>query len=183
MKISKGETTLLLGTTAIVAAVLLGGAWVSQRAATARAAAVTAARAAANARVGRYRLTYDTKVKGKWTTLKHPHADIELKPSGQFVMHCYPGMKPIIGTYRISGGEIRFTWPSGFTTLTRQARWTKTGFSSSTYVFVFNQFWKNHRYIKISNKVAPPLPMPKVRPMPGVPRMPTVPTNPPVLFL
>jgi hypothetical protein len=94
MRITKRETTLLAGTVAIVAVVLLGGVWASQRIA------------------GRYRIT------AYGTTLKKPNqwSDIRLKPNGEWFMRYAPGASgiPPNGTYKIKGQKITLTSSSFF---------------------------------------------------------------------
>jgi hypothetical protein len=155
MKISRRETILLAGTVAIVAAVLLGGVWVSQQKAEKIAT-----------RMGRYQLVYDLNIRGPLTTKTDPILAIDLKPSGQWILYrsTISGTVPFItGTYSLSGEEITFKgsfgnpsklWDDGgIRRLTKDGfvmPYKNNGFSMGGHLISFHDPRKNFRFVKLS---------------------------------
>lgn len=86
---------------AIVALLLLGGAWAGWRNA-----------AFAIARVGRYQLTFDTRTKHTLLAKKHRQYVIELRPNRQWFMYVEANdrMPFLKGEYTVTGDEITFIY-------------------------------------------------------------------------
>ncbi len=82
MKISRHETTLLVGMVAIVAGFGLYGAWANRQAAISKVRIGT--------RAGTYRATLSTLTQGKRVKVFHT---FELKPDGQYTKRAYFGYK------------------------------------------------------------------------------------------
>lgn len=140
MKTTRHGGGLLSSTATVAALMLLDGVGASSRQADAAPDA--------SARVGRYRLIYDTTIKTKKTTLTGSPYDIELKSKGQWRSVSFP-MK---GTYTIRNNVITFQWPQGRKMLKSTARLTRNGFampSKPLLQITFARPVKNPRYIKL----------------------------------
>lgn len=106
MRNTKGDRTLLVGSLALVALLLLGGTWANKR------------DEYVKAKLGRYRTVS--------MALPVPTDEIELKENGQWG---FPGGGGINGTYAIAGDEITF---SSKDCLTFKGRFTEDGFIVNT---------------------------------------------------